>query len=249
MRLSRSATVIPVAVAIFFASLSITPAASAAPPAPRSPRLTYGDWSAERKPNQTADGSLAPAINHRTLVSKTVPLSSLPAATQRTIRAADATAPPNVKLYAIVNEQDGKCLDADSRNITVYGDKVQVYQCFYDPDQHPNQWWWLSNPPADGSFGETLIVNAASNLCLDADNSRGLGNGSKVQLWGCFWDRQHHANQWWSFGPDGDFTPLTNLGDGKDDLVLDAAEPWINYDGDYVQLWQFTGASNQEWLQ
>ena len=179
------------------------------------------------------------------LHSATVPTRSLPAATQRAVKAAHPTATPNsITVYELVNYQDDKCLDAATQGIYGSGDKVQVWACFNDPSGHPNQWWW----PAQSANGYTELVNYQSGLCLDADNSRGFLDGAKVQEWTCFNDPSGHPNQWWYFGPHGQTTTLPNLWGGGS-KVLDAASPWINYDGDYVQLWSYLGGSNQFWWQ
>jgi hypothetical protein len=189
----------------------------------------------------------------------TVSLADLPAAARQRLAASTALNPGDdcrpgpCLVLELVNQQNNRCLDAATQNINSNGDKVQMWDCFNDRFNHPNQWWLALNVLEENEYaGSTQLINAQSGLCLDVDNSRGFVNGAKVQLWQCFDDAGSHPNQWWSFGPHTvpvqTYLPLGTLW-GGDTKVLDAATQQINQNGGYVQIWQYLNGVNQHWLQ
>jgi hypothetical protein len=173
-----------------------------------------------------------------TLAAAAVPAKARAALAKAGIRPAD------ILITEILNGQSGRCLDAPTQALGVNGNKIQLWDCFNDPNGHANQWWI----PVFTTSGYTEIVNLASGLCLDADNSRGFVNGARVQEWDCFDDSAGHPNQWWNYGPVGFTTILPNLW-GNGGKLLDAATQSINRNGTLIQIWQSTGAANQRWLQ
>jgi hypothetical protein len=82
----------------------------------------------------------------------------------------------------LVNLQYGKCLDADDSQGFVDGAKVQLWSCFHDSVNHPNQ-WWNYGPPSNYTVLPLLWGGGAK--VLDANNygpSAGQ-NGDKIQIW------------------------------------------------------------------
>jgi Ricin-type beta-trefoil lectin domain len=171
--------------------------------------------------------------------SKSVPLASLPAPTREALSAGGQAAPASVALFELVNDANGKCLDAATQNLYSNGDTVQMWNCFNDPANHANQWWFTLQT----DDGYTEIMNEGSGRCLDADNSRGGFLGAKVQLWQCFDNIANNPNQWWYF--DNYATnDLINAWGG----ALDAATQTIGVNGGRVQLWVDNFTTNQLWF-
>jgi hypothetical protein len=186
----------------------------------------------------------APAAPRSTAAhTMTLSAEAVPAKTRATLAKAGVR-PAGFLVTEIRNEQSGRCLDAPTQQLGIDGNKIQLWDCFNDIKAHGNQWWI----PVFTTSGYTEIVNVASGLCLDADNSRGFVNGAIVQEWACFDDSTGHPNQWWNYGPIGFSTILPNLW-GSGAKLLDAATQSIDRNGTLVQIWQSLGAANQRWLQ
>ena len=198
----------------------------------------------------------APASGHSrpgaiALHYRTVPLSSIPAAARAALAAIrpHATVRPNdsVTIVEFVNVQYDMCLDANNFGATAGGDgdTVQLYGCFGDAVGHQNQWWI----PAQSTNGYTELVNLQYPKCLDADDSRGLVDGAKVQLWNCFNDSVGHSNQWWNFSLNSTGTLSVLWGGGV--KVLDANDfgPSAGQNGDKIQIWRYLGGDNQFWYE
>jgi hypothetical protein len=83
----------------------------------------------------------------------------------------------------LINFQyQSKCLDADNSQGFVNGAKVQLWDCFNDVTNHPNQWW---NFGPDGAFSSLPNRWGNGAKVLDANNAGSTAgqNGDKVQIW------------------------------------------------------------------
>lgn len=80
----------------------------------------------------------------------------------------------------IINQESGRCLDAESHNLTTNGDKVQLWDCWGGT----NQLWDVGQCDLSGYC---QITNAADGKCLDADLNNINTNGATVQLWDCWY--------------------------------------------------------------
>jgi hypothetical protein len=113
--------------------------------------------------------------------------------------------------------------------------------------------------PAVGTTGEpgsTIsatawynIVNKNSALCVDA-SSWGYANGTVVQQYTC---GAAQNNQQWQFQPtDGGYYQVVNrnaLSSAGVHAVLQVSGgPWSTANQVRIQLWNFSGATNQEWM-
>lgn len=85
------------------------------------------------------------------------------------------------------------CLDATDSTASQIadGDQIQLWNCNGRPNQN-----WYSTSNANSPDGWRALSNGANrSLCLDGNFSTGaLGNGDKVQLWGC----NNGGNQAWA---------------------------------------------------
>lgn len=93
------------------------------------------------------------------------------------------------------------------------------------------------------------ITNGYDGLCMDAETDSGGNpneNGDKVQLWTC---NSGAVQQYWNISATiGAYGPLTN--EYGNHLCLDAESDGASNpsdEGDRVQLWSCSGASNQQW--
>lgn len=145
------------------------------------------------------------------------------------------------------------CLDADANGGGLDGNKVQVYGC--------NQWYnqeWSFQPNSYSNIGYYQLMNrgwvaAGRHLCLDADASRTITNGTKVQLWTC----NGQQNQSWyctyvsSASCFSDLRLQTaGIVNGKLTVMcLDADLNTIASDGGVAQVWACNGYDNQTWHQ
>ncbi len=78
---------------------------------------------------------------------------------------------------------------------------------------------------------------------LDVDNTGGVKNGSKVQVW-AFHGRE---NQTWKFIPVGnDYYRIVSSADTRLSLDADVAAASVG-NGTKVQVWEHHGADNQQW--
>ncbi|MEV1010878.1 RICIN domain-containing protein [Streptomyces sp. NPDC049881] len=110
---------------------------------------------------------------------------------------------------------------------------------------------WPGEPTGGGDPGEPggpaagtyRVVNAGSGLCVDGVD-RGTANGTAVQQWACVTPTQ--ANQAWR---------LSGVGGGWYQVVNQHANRALDVtggagatgDGVAVQLWDWTGGTNQQW--
>jgi hypothetical protein len=193
--------------------------------------------------------SVAGPLGNLVLREKQVPVSQMPAAVKAAAEAGHLTVRPNTStsVVELVSQAYGKCVDANTGGATAgqNGDVVQLWDCYNDSTNNPNQWWWA----AQTDHGWTELINWQYGLCLDADNGQGFVNGAKVQLWQCYFNSITNPNQWWDFGPHGQYTGLPIMwGTGK---VLDVNDvgPSAGQNGDKIQIWDFLSGSNQYWLQ
>jgi Ricin-type beta-trefoil lectin domain len=187
--------------------------------------------------------AVAPAAAGAAARTMTVSIAAVPAKARATLAKAGVRA-ADFLVTEIRNEQSGRCLDAATQGLGQNGNKIQLWDCFGDPDLHGNQFWI----PIFTTSGYTEIINWWSGLCLDADSSGGFVNGARVQEWGCFDDPVGHPNQWWNYGPVGSSSILPNLWGGAA-KGLDASAQSIDRNGTAVLIWQFTGNPNQRWRQ
>ncbi len=118
--------------------------------------------------------------------------------------------------------------------------------------------WDGSNPGAGtgAGSGSTIsttawyyIVNQNSSLCVDA-SSWGYANGTVIQQYTC---SGAQTNQEWQFQPtDGGYYQVVNrnaLNSAGIDAVLQVSGgPWATANQVGIQLWNFSGATNQEWM-
>jgi hypothetical protein len=214
-------------------ALSAAPAHAAGQPAPK-PAL---------------HGTVPPAV--LALHQQRVPASAMPAPVRAALKAAHLSVSPNTTttvVELVSSAYANKCVDANNAGPTagLNGDVVQLWDCFNDQANHPNQWWWA----LQSNDGYTELINWQYGLCLDADNSQGFTNGSRVQLWSCFDDRTNHSNQWWNFGPHGFYTALpVTWGSASKVLDVNNYGPTAGQNGDKIQIWDYLGGSNQFWLQ
>jgi hypothetical protein len=103
---------------------------------------------------------------------------------------------PGSMVFYIENLKYGKCLDMDLNTFPANGTRVQLWDC----NHQAQQLWSLSD---FNNYGMQLrwdpFYTAYSTSVMDADNSHGLGNGSRIQLWqNVFGD-----NQLWKIWPWG----------------------------------------------
>jgi hypothetical protein len=135
-----------------------------------------------------------------------------------------------------------ECLDADTSMGGVNGNKVQVWQCNWQSQQH----WQLYRATSWGS-GWYYIVNERYQKCLDADIGHGLvTNGTKVQLWTC----TGGYNQVWYIGSLNIVFLSKVYYNPNNGLCLDAdSSQGLPRNGARVQTWHDLGNGqlNQWW--
>jgi hypothetical protein len=122
----------------------------------------------------------------------------LPAGTRLNLRTTvpDGTSdfPGGAHVTEVVNGNPyEKCIEAEP--LTAHQDGGFVHVNFCDPsDLGGNKWWqweWRFEPTrVKGLY--RIHVGAK---CVDADNSNGLENGARIQMWECLGGGQH--NQYW----------------------------------------------------
>jgi hypothetical protein len=233
------------AAAILVTGASLAPTATA-----DDVRTPAGAAPAENAHPQDMKTPRAGAPGGLTLHPMEVPLTSLPAATQKAMRAqGKVTAQDTIVGYQIVNDKYNKCLDANGSGPTAgqNRDKVQLWDCIANPSKL-NQGW----VPWQRTNGYTELVNLEYTdpaMCLDVDTSGGFVNGAKVQLWHCFGDDTNHQNQWWNYAL-GSNTPIPVRWNGGT-KVLDAnvSGPTAGQNGDQVQVWDYLDVDQQFWYQ
>jgi hypothetical protein len=180
-----------------------------------------------------------------------LPVLAAPVATATTGHSAYPSAPHTPALPAVppgwyydgpitlaVNIS-GRCLDADTTEGGVNGNKVQIWDC----NDETQQWW---SAYEEGSSGVFVFVNVKYNKCLDQDTNTYARDGGKVQLWDCNWLVQ----QQWTYTPPS-FPSSTGWYpvrmNGAPGVVLDADANGGYVNGTKVQVYRFLNRGNQEW--
>jgi Ricin-type beta-trefoil lectin domain len=124
-----------------------------------------------------------------------------------------------------------KCMETDPNHNTIYGRRVQMWDC----NGAPWQQWEIFQYP--GQPGHTL-VNVHTRTCLDIDPGQNH-NGAAVYLWHC--NRTTQQN-WKPYGPNPFYQISSHLPTWR---CLDA---WDNYNGAPVRIWDCSGQSQQKWF-
>jgi hypothetical protein len=93
------------------------------------------------------------------------------------------------------------------------------------------------------------IVNKNSTLCVDA-SAWGISNGTVIQQYTC---GSAQTNQEWQFHPtDGGYYQVVNRnalsGAGLRVVLQVTGGPWATANQVRVQLWNYAGATNQQWM-
>jgi hypothetical protein len=145
--------------------------------------------------------------------------------------------------FTVTNEAARRCLDADTTENGIDGNKVQVWDC----NNEPQQTWSLF----ETSYGSHVffLVNVKYWKCLDGDLNTLPDNGTWVQLWGC----NSRPQQEWQM-------PRWDYSNGYPWLgwhqlyvnpyrwaVLDADSRYGLGNGSKVQVWQNLNGPNQYW--
>jgi hypothetical protein len=118
------------------------------------------------------------------------------------------------------------CVEAEPRTAANNGGIVQINPCLQRPGVHP--WWqW------DWRFEPTDVIGLyrirMGPKCLDVDNSFGIRNGDRVQLWDCLGPFQ--TNQYWwlvNIGLDDRLAMVSDAADRKC-LIIDADRDFADY--------------------
>jgi hypothetical protein len=84
------------------------------------------------------------------------------------------------------------CVEAEPRTAADNGGIVQINPCLYHPVTHP---WWQWDWRFEPTDVPGLYRIHLGPKCLDVDNSYGVRNGDRVQLWDCL--GQFQTNQYW----------------------------------------------------
>lgn len=98
----------------------------------------------------------------------------------------------------------------------------------------------MANVPNDGDH--YIIINVASNSCLDLDNGS-KNNGAPVQGWGQDFRSDKIKNQLWKTTRDGNYFKLFNKASGT---VLDLNDG-DDGNGTRIQGWGSAEVENQLW--
>jgi hypothetical protein len=138
------------------------------------------------------------------------------------------------------------CLDARSdapNNPASNGDALQLWSC----SGAANQVWAAPDPGVWGT-----ITNSVAGKCLDAASDGANNptvNGDRVMLWAC----NGGSQQQWRFVLKGNgyYAVCNKYADDRHlAMCLDAATDGANnpsINGDKVQLWSWSGATQQTW--
>jgi hypothetical protein len=144
--------------------------------------------------------------------------------------------------YYLVNQANGRCLDAAAQYNGANGTPIQLWDC-YPPSQTNQMWYrvWVDD------YHFQLVSAVAGNRCLDA-YSMHITNGTPLQLWDCLGPNQ--GNQIWSIR----YTDVAGIysiwGLASSRVVdADAGRGGLNSNGTKVQLWDYIGGAqtNQRW--
>lgn len=145
------------------------------------------------------------------------------------------------------------CLDADTNGGGLDRNKVQLWKC---NQQYNQEWSFQANSYTVYGYFQLMNrgwVAAGRHLCLDADASSTITNGTKVQLWTC----NGQQNQSWYCANVGSQTCFSDLRLQTAGIVngnltvmcLDADLYTVANDGGRAQVWACNGNANQEWQQ
>lgn len=172
-----------------------------------------------------------------------IPLLTLPSAHAAGASASHAlTVPPGWFPEGAITlsvEASHRCLDADTGQGGVNGNKVQIWDC-----NNENQQWW--DVFQEGSSDVFVFVNVKYNKCLDQATQSYAQNGGKVQLWDCnFLVQQQWTYDSPSFPASTGWYPIRM--NGASGVVLDADANGGYADGDKVQVYTFLNRTNQMW--
>jgi hypothetical protein len=108
------------------------------------------------------------------------------------------------------------CVEIDPFTENVNGRAVHVAPCALQPIRFP---WWQWGFKFEPTEAVGLYRIHLAGKCLDADNSFGLNNGDRVQLWECLGPGQ--TNQYWW---------LVNIGGGQVEIVNNARDKCLTID-------------------
>lgn len=203
-----------------------------------------GTASASGRAAAASHGAPSSATGPSHPQTREFPLSRLPAAARA---GSDVTAAP-AGSFEIVNSDHSYCLDANDEGSTAgkNGDKVQLWTC----SGNDNQYWKPGKCVGDWC---QLINTKYTSECLNADDTGGLGEGSKAQLWSCnvaspyndLWD----VSDWEGCTNTYIYCTLT-VEDGGGNYILTAKLPLASPpggNGDQAQMWLYTNDTGQFW--
>jgi hypothetical protein len=135
------------------------------------------------------------------------------------------------------------CLDANDAGSSAgkNGDKVQLWAC----TGNFNQMWYAVDEVSGGYW--QLENDEFPSECLNANDTGGLGNGSRAQLWSCtvytgneYWDYTH-----WSSCTVGGTTYCELAVEAGNNLCLNANSSDVS-NGDYVQVWSCSATGDAD---
>jgi hypothetical protein len=163
--------------------------------------------------------------------------------------ATSAPAAPNSVFegdYGITNEAFGpgstrRCLDADTTQGGVNGNKVQIWDCNALIQQ---DWHFYETGPGSEVF---YIVSVKYGKCLDQDLNTLGTNGTRVQLWDCNYQKQQLWYLPWFTGGSPNVGFHQFYANAATRFVLDADSSHGLGNGSVAQLWQNLGGQNQFW--
>ncbi|MGI8334430.1 RICIN domain-containing protein [Actinomadura scrupuli] len=92
----------------------------------------------------------------------------------------------------ITSFYNGRCLDAQARELGRNGTSIQLWDC-YGVSQN-NQRWYIKWDPYGSYFQIRILYDAR---CLDADLGSIGSNGTKVQLWDCYGTGSYNQHWRW----------------------------------------------------
>jgi hypothetical protein len=96
------------------------------------------------------------------------------------------------RLYRVISELDGKCLDVPFESKSYNGTKLQLWDC-YGPRQWNQLWYWSDVDRSVSGFW--YFINRATHKCLDVPLEQHRKSGARIQQWDCYGVGQ--LNQHW----------------------------------------------------
>lgn len=147
-----------------------------------------------------------------------------------------------VGTVLIESQWNGKCLDADTNQGGVNGNRVQIWDCNVQSQQ-----LWDAYAMDDDPY-QVMFVNVRYGKCLDGDAGTVNRDGAKVQLWTC----NGWANQKWVINVPladgwGSYRTLVNAAaTAVYSGYLDADNSRGSVNGAKVQLWHQMSDSHYE---